>query len=126
MRVGIALMLLAGACRTGEARFVVRLVAEDCSYALECFDDALLNFYGWSDRATCQETHGPTIAGIAASCDEFDKAASKECLKALSGRSCVDSGPSMARPDICDTVFSVCEGGSFSETEALSASESEL
>jgi hypothetical protein len=112
MRILVPLtLLLASACGLDEARFVSRQAEQDCAYALACFSDPMLAFQGWTDQETCESTHGPTLAAVAASCDEFDNKAAKECIKAMKGRACAGEGPSLDRPAVCDVVFSSCEAG---------------
>lgn len=109
MRSHLLLVLLAAACGLDDARYVSRLAEADCTYALECFDETMLNFYGFSDQETCESRRGPELAAVAASCAEFDAKAGRECLKQLRARDCQGSGPDFDHPDVCRSVFASCE-----------------
>ena len=77
----LSLLVLASGCAIDDDVFVTRLAEQDCAYALECFDEPILNFYGWSDQASCEASHGPDLAALAASCADYDPKAAR--LKAI-------------------------------------------
>lgn len=117
--------LLISGCSIDEDRFVTRLAEEDCTYALDCFDEPILNFYGWTDQETCESTHGPDLAAIAASCQDFDPKLARTCLKELGDRSCQGDGPGLDRPDACDAVFTSCEGAVTSGSDEVESEASD-
>jgi len=106
------LFLTLAGCSVSEDRMVDELVSADCAYALGCFEDDVLTFYGWTDQATCEADHGPFIAALSVDCADYDKKKAKECVKALRERSCetTEDPADFARPAPCDEVFTSCEG----------------
>lgn len=119
----IALTLLFAACNPNEGRFISRLAEQDCTYALECFSDSLLNHYGWTDQETCESLHGPILAAYGVSCEEYDPKAARACIKDLRGRSCTTEGPDLARPASCDTVFASCSDGALPDEQDTDTSD---
>jgi hypothetical protein len=107
----LPLLVLLAACGTSQDRFVRDLTEADCTYALACFDDAVLNFKGYTDLESCEALQGPFNAALQADCAVYDKKKAKECLKAVEDRACVatDDPDDLARPTVCDEVFTSCE-----------------
>jgi hypothetical protein len=97
-------------CGVSQDRMVDELVVADCAYALACFPDDVLTFYGWTDQETCEADHGPFVAARAIDCPTYDKKKAKACVKALRERSCQETPDpaDFARPSPCDEVFSGC------------------
>jgi hypothetical protein len=115
------LLALAVGCGPSEDRFVADLAEGDCLYALACFEDGVLNQYGWTDQETCVQDRGSRIAARAASCSEFDRKLARECLDGLELRNCADrTGPDdFGRPAACEAVFTSCEGGDTSPGDGV-------
>lgn len=111
MRHPILILVLLAACGVSEDRFVRDLTEADCAYALACFDDAILNFKGYSDQAACEVLQGPFNAALPVDCAVYDKKKARECLKAVRERPCEpsDDPDDLARPAVCDEVFTSCE-----------------
>jgi len=121
----LLLVLLAASCGLDDARYVSRLAEADCTYALECFDESMLNFYGYTDQQACEERRGPVLAAVAASCADLDTKAARECLKELRGRECQGAGPDFDHPDVCLSVFSSCEAGDNGDDDEVETSDSD-
>lgn len=109
-------LLLAG-CLSGE-KFVSEYVEAECTYALECYDEAVLNFRGWDSVETCMDVRGPEYAGQIDGCI-LDKSAGRECLKQLKGLGCPADGEDPTLPAICTAAFPGCDPyGSSAETDS--------
>lgn len=111
MRPALLITTLLAACGVSEDRFVRDLTEADCAYALTCFDEAVLNFEGYTDQAACEALHGPFNAALPVDCGVYDKKKARECLDAVRERPCEDTSDAtdLARPAVCDQVFTSCE-----------------
>lgn len=105
--VGLFAVGLAG-CGYSDSSFINDYVDSDCEYAMECYDDAVLNFWGWDSASACEADRGPVVASWGLGC-VFDKDAAKECVRQLKDRECPPAGQDHEVPSICDAVYSQCE-----------------
>lgn len=105
------------ACSVKEDKFVSKLTTADCAYALSCWDDDVLTQYGFTDQESCEAEQGPIVAQLEVDCAVYDPRAARECIKAVKDRTCQDSTnrADLGRPEVCDTVFTSCEGDDTAE-----------
>ena len=108
-RVTPVLILLA-ACSWSEDTYFANAAEAECELGLECFDEARLNFLGWTDLESCVALEGPEFAATGVGCATFDSSAAKACVKELRDRSCPDEGQEPSYPAVCDAVFADCGG----------------
>lgn len=103
----VAVLGLAG-CGLSDTEYIQKRVEIECNYALECYPASRLEFYGWTDAATCIAERGPEVTGDAQGC-VFDKKKAKDCLKQFEDAACPADGADPVFPVVCDQVFD-CAG----------------
>lgn len=111
----LAAGLFAG-CNPTSPKFMEEVVVLDCDYRIACYDDAVLEFYNWTNRATCEaaatDDWNDRIAGCL-----YDKKVAKACLRDLEEQNesgtCPAENPEL--PLSCQSVGKECvdpNGGS--------------
>jgi len=106
-KIAILGLLGLAACGMKEEAFQTKFVDEDCDFALRCYDPAILEFYGWTDQATCVSARGDQFLTDVQGCT-YDKKAAKDCVKAYKDLACPSSGDPTP-PEVCATVYT-CSG----------------
>jgi hypothetical protein len=100
-----AALALAG-CKMDGDEFVGDYTNAYCTYALACFEPAVLEFEGWQSEGECVESFGPDYAGQYEGC-EVDSKTAKQCVKQMDALGCPAEGddPGESLPEICATVW---------------------
>lgn len=109
MRAVILACVLAG-CGPSQESFTSDYVAAECQYRIDCYDPAVLEFYGYDTVDGCTASFGPEFVTDHQGCT-YDKAAAKACLKAFDALSCPADGDEPADPEACARVLTGCSGG---------------
>ena len=110
-----AIGLLVG-CGVKEDAFIDKFAERTCEWALECYDDASLEFLGWTDLDACIQDFGGRYLADVQGCT-YDKKAAKDCLKAMKDATCPAEGEDPALPTVCEAVYD-CGDGSTDDTGA--------
>jgi len=104
----VSLVVAVAGCSLSEGRYVEEFVELDCTYALDCYDEAVLSFLGWDSLEVCMDDLGPEVTAEGEGC-LFDRKAAKECLKKLEERTCAGEGEDHVYPSICEKAFTDCQ-----------------
>lgn len=99
---------LAAGCSWSTDKYVREYVEAECVYRMACYDEAVLEFYGYGDEQGCIDALGPEITERVSSCATYDPKAGKQCVKALRDATCPPEGEDPTSPAICEAVFGDC------------------
>lgn len=105
--LGMIVVLAASGCTYDEWKYQQSLVQAECDYAMDCYSDAVLTFYGWNTAEDCAADRGPELAAAVATCS-YDPEAAKQCIKELGELACQE-GEDPPYPSVCDVVYTGCE-----------------
>ena len=114
------LVLSMAGCGPNSEHYVAEYVDLQCAFALECYDEAVLEFYGWDSQETCVSDFGAQVATAVEGCATYDKAAAKQCLKEMEALQCPAEGEDPTFPLICDTVYGDCEAADTDDSDSSS------
>lgn len=113
MRRTLALVVAVAAagagCSYDEWKYQQAIVEAECEYAIACYDDAVLTFYGWNNVEDCTAERGSEYATAVLTCT-YDADAAKQCVKELGELACND-GSDPSYPAVCDSVYTGCDSG---------------
>lgn len=107
--LGACCLLLSGCW--SESKFVDEFVDAECTFLMECYDEAILNFLGWDTLEDCIADEGVRVVTEAEGCT-YDRKAAKPCVKELEEATCPEDPTDFELPAICEDVFVDCEANS--------------
>ena len=107
---------LTSGCSYDEWKYQQAIVEVECEYAMDCYDQAILTFYGWNNVEDCTADRGADLAAEVSGCS-YDAEAAKDCVKELGDLSCIE-GEDPPYPAVCDSVYTSCESGDTGSTSS--------
>ncbi len=105
-----------------ESSFIAEYVEAECAYAVECYDQAILDFNSWDSEQACADDRGPVMTAEYAGCT-IDRATARECLGAIRDLACPSEGEDPALPAICAQVWTCPEPSA--DTDAAASTNGE-
>ncbi len=113
-RMGLVLIGFLAACRTDEWDFQREIVLAECEWALACYSDPILTFYGWWSVPDCVSDQQGAYAAEVSGC-VYDASAAKACIKELEALpGCTDGDPEW--PAVCEQAYTSCTGATAQDT----------
>lgn len=100
--------VLAAGCSWSTDKYVREYVEAECEFRMACYDDAILEFYGYGDVDGCIDLLGPEETARVQTCLVYDAKAGKQCVKELRDATCPPEGEDPTSPAICAAVFDQC------------------
>ena len=104
--LALAMIVVLAGCGLKEEKFEEKFAVANCEWALECYDDASLEFLGWDDLDACVNDFGGRYIAETQGC-VYDKKAARQCLRAMKKHPCPPAGEDPALPETCEAAF-VC------------------
>lgn len=101
-------VVLAAGCSWSTDKYVREYVEAECEFRMACYDEAILQFYGYGDVQGCIDLLGPEETARVATCAVYDAKAGKQCVKELRDAECPAEGEDPTSPAICAAVFDQC------------------
>ena len=87
-----------------ESAFVANYVEASCAYAIDCYDQAILDFYSWDSEQACADQVGPTMTAEYEGCT-IERATARQCLSELRDATCPAEDNDPTVPAICAQVW---------------------
>ena len=105
----MASMALLAGCLSDDG-FVDKYVEAECELLMTCYDEAVLNFLGWSTVDDCIAQVGQDLVNETDGCT-YDRKAGSACVKEMKDTTtCPADGEAFEPPAICNDVFVECPG----------------